>query len=77
MDMQKHIEEFAAAFLKHTNITDPTKVVMMKQGMFPNEQIWFREKTENEIKLNSKSETTIEDLCFCPVCPCKFCMERR
>jgi hypothetical protein len=75
-ELTKHKEEFAAAFLQKTGL-DPTMVVMICEGHFPNQTFWFRPKTKREIELETKSENTLETLRYCPECPCENCKNRR
>jgi hypothetical protein len=76
-NLNEHIEKFAAAFIKETGL-DASKVVMVQQDIWSKEaKIWFRAKTEKEIELDKRSETTIEQLRFCPECPCEFCKAKR
>lgn len=50
-----HIETFAAAYFKHTNIA-PDKAVMCKQlGHDGVERIWFEEKKDNDYMRNGPS----------------------
>ena len=75
-ELLAHKEKFAAAFLKEVGL-NPEQVVMMVKGDILNQEIWFRKKTERELEIDMRSETTIRELRFCPVCPCENCIVRR
>lgn len=71
-ELNEHKEKFAAAFLKETGL-DPTQVVMLQRnvGNYLDVDIWFRRKTEKEIELERRSETTAAMLRYCPDAPAK------
>lgn len=76
-ELLEHKEKFAAAFLKETGL-DPTQIVMIENRTTAYDvEMWFRPKTEKELKLEKSSEESMEDLRFCPRCPCSSCIRIR
>jgi hypothetical protein len=69
--------QFAAAFSQQIGL-DPTRVVLIVEGFYPDQKFWFRPKTDKEIELDSKSEMGIAgNSPYCPECPCENCKLKR
>ena len=70
-DLSRHIEEFAAAFMRYTNLP-PDRVVMYHQVIYRGEEIvnkiWFEERRMN----NDPRTPTSELQGICPGCQQPF-----
>lgn len=57
-ELERHIEEFAAAFIKRTNIPPDRAVMIMQIGLPEGIRIWFEERSEKD-KLEYRNDQNL------------------